>query len=119
MTYALVALSFIQLIIHAIEISVPHKVQQLLVQLKTDPDHFELDSFSKLYSFLPLVHIPFIILLFLSDVPRFFYYGIYFVASLFFEGYLIQQILKQREVVTLLALVNFIINIDIIRSLLF
>ena len=116
MTIALLILSALQIIIHAIEITIPHRIQELIYNLKENPETFELDRFSMFYSMLPAIHIPFVILLFLSDVDRFFYYGLYFTISFFLEGPLIEKILKHRELITLLAIINLVISIDIFRS---
>ena len=118
MYLALVVLGLLQIFVHIAEISFPHKIQQLLLDLKENSDSFDVDRYLFLYSFLPVIHIPFVILLFTSEVNRFFYYGIFFVASFILEGLFVSQFLKYKELITLAAVVSLIINIDVVRSVL-
>lgn len=103
----------------AIEISIPHHFQALLISLKSDSDDLlEPSKFDIIMAFSPLIHIPFIILLFLSNISRFTYFGIYFLFSfIIVEGVLIRWTIKKREVITTKAALDLLIQVDIIRSI--
>lgn len=119
MLITILLFSIIHILYFAFEITSPHKIQKLLFDLQSQTVEEELTD-SKLVSFIaafPLIHIPFVITLFVSGVDRFLYYGLYFVISFVGESFLIPLEMKNREVITIRAAISLLIQVDIIRSI--
>ena len=119
MSLALLIFTIIVSLYSAIEITFPHHFQKLLQSLKSDTalEDYEPSKLDIFTSLLPLIHIPFIVLLFLSNTPLFLYFGSYYVLSFVFEGFLVKYAIKYREVITFKAILDLLIQAEIIRSL--
>jgi hypothetical protein len=114
--YALLSLALINVLYHAYEITFPHRTQELYALLQSDPEAVQMRGVALAYTLLPLMQIPFVLLLFSTTVSRFTFYGYLLIGMYLFELILVRRIVSHREAIAAVALGHLFINVDVVRS---